>query len=94
VLLPFMIQLIHEAEYNFFNKFNCGHRIFTAEITGDNLKADFIFYFNKFFIPNKNEIQTEIILVFNLFIELKTRLNANFIAGKIIDKLIIDNNNN
>jgi hypothetical protein len=32
----------------FFNKFNCGYRIFAAKITGDNFKIDFIFYLMNF----------------------------------------------
>jgi hypothetical protein len=94
VLLPFVIQLIYEAKCNLFNKFSCGYRIFAAKIAGDNFNAGFIFYFNEFFVPDENEIQIEIILIFNLFIEFKTRFNANLIAGEMTDKLIIDNDNN
>jgi hypothetical protein len=35
-----------------------------------------------------------IILIFNLFMEFKTRFDVNLIAGEIIDRLIIDNDNN
>jgi hypothetical protein len=56
VLLLFIIQFIYEVRYSFFNEFSCDHRIFTAEITGDNLKIGFIFYFSEFFILDKNEV--------------------------------------
>jgi hypothetical protein len=93
VLLLFIVQLIHEARYSFFNKFNCGYRIFIAKMASDNLKIGFIFYFNKFFVPDENKIQAEIILIFDLFMNFKTRLDANLIAGEIADRLIIDNDN-
>jgi hypothetical protein len=88
-----VVQFIHEARCSLFNKFNCGHRIFAAKIAGDNLKIGFIFHFSESFVPGESEIQTEIILIFDLFIEFKTRLDANLIAGEVIDRLIIDNNN-
>jgi hypothetical protein len=93
VLLLFVIQFIYEVRCNLFNKFSCGHRIFAAEMAGDDLKIDFIFYFSEFFVPDENEIQAEIILIFDLFMEFKTRLDANLIAGEMADKLIVDNDN-
>jgi hypothetical protein len=82
VLLLFVVQFIYKTRYSFFNEFSCGHRIFAAEITGDNLKADFIFYFNEFFVSDKSEVQPEIILIFDLFMEFKTRFDVNLIVEK------------
>jgi hypothetical protein len=62
-------------------------------MAGDNFKIGFIFYFSKFFVPGESEIQAEIILIFDLFMKFKTRLDVNLIAGEIADRLIIDNDN-
>jgi hypothetical protein len=51
-----MIQFIYEARCNLFDKFNCDHRIFAAEMAGDDFKIGFIFYFSKFFVSGENEI--------------------------------------
>jgi hypothetical protein len=52
-----VIQFVYEARCSLFNKFSCGYRIFAAEMAGDNFKADFIFYFSEFFVPDENKVQ-------------------------------------